>query len=448
MRFGPVTTLACVLFHAGAFGLAKNIENDVKSYLSNIPVSQSNEALQSADRESARLALLAKDTTKLGHVQHRIGCPTSCFEVLGDTTSWYLYGGIDALKRACKSTMLLDFALFNPVDGPDAQVAIHACAASLDSYKSTTSLLNQRLDASRCSREGVPRGKVTTSLQLSSSGSSSVMNLTDITASLDLLRDFYSSHDSGCNETLKFASSGNAAVGVYAGSGLAGQGVLTTALDKLRAKLSKGETVADETVVQLCGNYTARYTFGIYIGIDGQFGRVQRALQSWKNGTCVDTGAAPVRWESLTFTSPLAVSNSFGANKTTVSNGSFSGSDGLPRRPAILTGRGDRDGCSPIQVEAGDGLETLARECGLSIEEFAQYNPEATRSVKYVPGQRLCCDASGAASAKERRALAPDSDGYCHSYLVKMGDSCSALSATYGIKNDDIEEWNKKTWGW
>ncbi|ATY65223.1 class V chitinase [Cordyceps militaris] len=392
---------------------------------------------------------LAKDTTKLGHVQHRIGCPTSCFEALGDTSSWYLYGGLDALKRACNSTMLLDFALFNRVDGPDAQVAIHACAASLTSSKSTTPVLNRRSDASRCSREGVPRGNVTTSLQLSSSGSSSVTNLTDITASLDLLKAFYSSHDSGCDEMLKFASSGNAAVGVYAGSGLADQGVLTAALDKLRTQLVKGETVAEQTVVQLCGNSTARYTFGIYIGIDGEFGRVQRALQSWKNGTCVATEAAPVRWEPVTFASPLAVSASFGgANATTVSHGSFSGSKGLPRSPATLTGRGDRDGCSPIQVEAGDGLETLARECGLSISQFAQYNPGATHFGKYLLGQRLCCSASGAAGANERRALAPDSDGYCHSYLVKMGDSCSALSATYGIKNDDIEEWNKKTWGW
>ncbi|KAM3514203.1 hypothetical protein MY11210_002194 [Beauveria gryllotalpidicola] len=120
MRFVLCATLACVLFNAGAFELAKNIQGDVDSYLANISVSQSNDAAQSADRESARLALLAKDTTKLGRVQHRIGCPTSCFEALGDTTSWYLYGGLDALKRACNSTMLLDFALFNPVNGPDA----------------------------------------------------------------------------------------------------------------------------------------------------------------------------------------------------------------------------------------------------------------------------------------------------------------------------------------
>ncbi|OAA73472.1 class V chitinase Chi100 [Cordyceps fumosorosea ARSEF 2679] len=450
MRSSPcatAATLACVLANAGAFGLAGNIQGDVNSYLANIPVSQSNDATQSADRESARLALLAKDTSKLGHVQHRIGCPTSCFEALGNTTSWFLYGGFDALRRACNSTMLLDFALFNPVDGPDAQVAIHACAAGSNSSESTATL-KQRSDAASCSREGVARGKVTSSLQLSSSGSSSAANLADITASLDLLKEFYSSHDSGCNEMLKFASSGNAAVGVYAGSGLAGQGVLTTTLDKLRAELSRGEGVAEQTVVQLCGNSTARYTFGIYIGTDGEFGRVQRALQSWKNGTCVDADTASVRWEPVTFTSPLAVNVSFGANTTMAFHGNFSGSSGTLKSPATLTGRGDGDGCSPIQVEAGDSVETLARECGLSIDEFAKDNPGAAHSAVYVPGQRLCCSAPGTASARERRALTPDADGYCHPYLVKMGDSCSALSATYGITNDDIEEWNKKTWGW
>lgn len=454
MRLAVVTSasLGCVLASLGVYGLGNDAENDVNSYMAKISVSPAAQSTQSADRESAKTALLSGNATQLGRFQPRIGCPESCSQADGDKSGWYLYGGFVALRRACNRTMLLEFSLFNPVDEQNSRVAISACAAPKDASESSA-LKRQSSDASSCARKGVSRTKTTSSLQLSTSGSSSAASLADVTASLDLLKKFLGSQDANCTETVNFASSGNAAVGVYAGSGFAGQGVLNTALEKLHSELSSGRTLAAQTVVQMCGNSTARYTLGIYIGTDGKFGPVQRALQSWKNGTCVDVNSAAKDWHSVTFESPSALNGSLQTNNT-ASKGDFSGnsSSSQTRRssPVTLIGRGDD--CDPIDVQAGDNQDTLAQECGISTANFAKFNPRLTNSKGLVTGQQLCCSADDAVRAKRRASLAatpqPDKDGYCYAYLVKVGDNCSALSAKYGFTNDDLEEWNKKTWGW
>lgn len=451
MRFTtlvPSTLLACSLISAGASGL-KDTQNDVDLFLANISVS-SKQSL-SGDRESARLALLSGSPMKLGHFQPRNGCPPSCSKVLGDTSAWYLYGGFNTLRQACNRTMLLDFALFNPVDKQNSQIAISACAAPYNSFQEST-LQARSSSTSSCAKDGVSRTNTTSSLQLSRSGASSSTSLTEVTASLDLLRNFYLSHDSGCNETIKFASSGNAVVGVFAGSGFADQGVLNIALEKLRGDLLGSGAVAEQTVVQLCSNSTARYNFGIYVATDGNFGPVQHALQSWKNGGCVDIKAGIMDWQTVTFASPLALNSSLGRNNTTAIHHKFSGGHGSRVRSSSTDLTGQEDGCNAITVAAGDDHDTLARECGITSTEFAKYNPSLPTSNGFQMGQLVCCGTRVVAGAKNAVSLiaAPQADGngYCYAYTVKTGDNCASLSASYGVTNDDIEEWNKETWGW
>lgn len=100
--------------------------------------------------------------------------------------------------------------------------------------------------------------------------------------------------------------------------------------------------------------------------------------------------------------------------------------------------------CSTIQVHSVDYCSPLAAECGISPADFTRFNPSSSLCSGLMEGQHVCC------SAKELPDFSPkpDGDGYCYTYLIKAGDSCSSLAAAYNLRNKKIEEFNKNTWGW
>ncbi|EGE06693.1 chitinase [Trichophyton equinum CBS 127.97] len=42
----------------------------------------------------------------------------------------------------------------------------------------------------------------------------------------------------------------------------------------------------------------------------------------------------------------------------------------------------------------------------------------------------------------------PNPDGSCYTHTFQAGDNCSSVAASNGLPNDDLENFNKKTWGW
>ncbi|KAI1464711.1 class V chitinase Chi100 [Daldinia caldariorum] len=378
------------------------------------------------DRASARAAVLAGNYTSKLHHQGRERCPSTCGDVGADTSDWPVYGSLEGLSRACNQTMLLDFALYNLVNEPKAKVAISACTADLQLSSSNSAASKAGSVTSTCVPEGVQRTKATSTLQLLSFGNSSPSHLADTTAALDQLRAFSSIPDTGCNETIKYAYSGNVAVGIYAGSGLAGQDVLTAVLDKLSTKISNDGSVAESLLVQMCSNSSARYTLGVLADTKGNIGSVQRGLQSWKNRTCValDTTAGRIEeWQTVSYFAPslLHTSNSSSANST--SSSSITTIDlNLKRWDAPkLTLEKRADSCRTIQVQSGDSCAALAAECGIT-PAYSGTLPDFSPK--------------------------PDADGYCYSYLVKSGDSCSSIGAAFDLTNEQIASFNNNTWGW
>ncbi|KAL7803586.1 glycoside hydrolase family 18, chitinase [Trichoderma aethiopicum] len=385
------------------------------------------------DRASARAAVLAgNSTSKLHHERrdrNRNSCPAACNSA--DPASWDVYHDVNRLKE-CNQTMLLDFALFNHVDDSKPVVKISACTADL---KVNENKLHTLSKTNNCAFEGVHLASKTTQIQLGASSGSSRTHVADVSAALDQLLALSSIASPECQETIKYATSGDVIVGVYAGSGVASQGVLASVVQKLSSEIQSNGQVAEELVAQVCGSKTpARYTLGIFATTKGHLGAVQRSVQSWKNGTCVDTSSTgnvniKSSWNSVTYLAPSA------SHRNSTSSSSSSNST----KP--LSARAD---CRTIQVEAGDSCASLASECGITPAQFTQYNPSSTLCGSLKPGQHVCCSSGTLPDFSPK----PDDKGNCYSYLVKDGDSCASIGAAYDLTTAEIESFNKNTWGW
>jgi hypothetical protein len=56
----------------------------------------------------------------------------------------------------------------------------------------------------------------------------------------------------------------------------------------------------------------------------------------------------------------------------------------------------------------------------------------------------VCCSSGSLPNLTPK----PGADGSCASYTIQSGDYCVKIAATYQITVDQIEQYNKKTWGW
>lgn len=415
----------------GPPGLDSRADDAGKAFRASISVKTATGPIRGrpSDLKSARAAVRSGNYTSQLHFPGRERCPSSCSSTGLDASTWSVYGSLDRLHKVCDRAMLLSLALFNPVGAPKSKFAVSACTADLSNHSNSATSVDPQA-ASTCAFENVRLAKSTTSLQLASSGPSSSTHVEDVLSALSQLRSFSDASTTAlkCNETIIFASSGAVVVGAYSGAGLAGQDVLGSALDKLTFQI-RGKGAVDETLhVQLCrSSASSRYSMGITVSTSGDFDVVQHGLQAWKNGTCRESDTRMTRWE-VSYLAPSYRANS----STPISN----------RTTSILL---DRDStCRAIQVHFGDTCESLAGECGLTPDEFTVYNPSKDLCSGLDAGQHICCSAGVLPDFKPK----PDADGYCHSYKVNAGDSCSSIGAANDLTNEEIESFNKDTWGW
>ncbi|KAM0612974.1 hypothetical protein ACHAO3_006945 [Verticillium nonalfalfae] len=397
------------------------------------------------DLADAETAILAGNYTSNLHMPVRDECPSGCSLVGTNASSWFVYGSFRRLDQACNKTTLLEFALSNPVDVPRAHVAISACTADLSGDGRTTSTSSAK-DA--CANEDAEQLEQQGSLDITPSGSSSSVHADTVAEALEQLRSFAALAGDSCEETIKYAYLRDVSVGVYSGTGLAGQGVLEDVLEKVRTHIIGAGSVAEDVVVQLCSesDASARYSLGVHINTKRSIGTVQESIQIWKNSSCVKTtremsSARAAAWTSVSFRAP-PITNSTEADNSTLSGNSTSVKKVARDSPKTLLS--PRAECRYIQVEGGDICATLAAQCGISRTQFMRYNSHKPDPCALQPGEHVCCSLGTLPDFSPK----PDADGYCHKHLVKQGDNCAALSAEYGLTNEKIEGFNKKTWGW
>lgn len=279
------------------------------------------------DIAALKAAVLAGNFTSRLHDSTRSRCPQNCSSAGLSSHGWFVYHSVERLG-SCESTMLLNFALFNDLDS-SSHVSIAACTADLEQP-----VIDTRLTGTNaiCPSNGLIQTEVTSSMQLSSSGASSSTEVADVVTALQQLQAVSALSGANCNETIRFAYSGNVAVGVYVGSGLANH--TSSILQQLRNQVQSDGNIGENLVVQLCDNRTARHSLGIFIssGTNNLFA-VQHGVQSWKNASCIITINSKA-WQNITFSIPALHNSSSVRNSTTL-------------RSQLLP----RDSCTTVQVE-------------------------------------------------------------------------------------------------
>lgn len=252
------------------------------------------------DLASARASILAGNYTSLLHHQTRFQCPSSCSDTGLNASAWFTYGSGDLHHlKTCNGTILLDFALFNQVDDRESQVSISACAIGSDSFLGAST--SKDSSSASCLPDEVQSIEVISTVDLVSSGESSSASTADVITALDQLAVYSRSSMSDCQEDIRYIVSGKAAIGVYIGSGLASQDVLTSVLEKLSAHVRSKGSISESFLAQLCSTSPSKYSLGVFVNTKSDLGSIQRGLQSWKNGSCVtnfdDTVTA---WDNVT----------------------------------------------------------------------------------------------------------------------------------------------------
>lgn len=180
---------------------------------------------------------------------------------------------------------------------------------------------------------------------------------------------------------------------------------------------------------QVCGsNKTSEYTVGVAVAIPDSvadltaLAQVQSVVKTWSLGSCV-----------------AADPDSSTTSKSTIEIHQQSLTS--PNTRHDLDRRGN---CKTIVVAAGDSCATMAKKCGISSADFTKYNPKANLCSKLAVDQHVCCSSG----TLPNYAPKPQSNGVCFTRMVKAGDTCADIAEFYDLTVTQIENWNKKTWGW
>ncbi|KAH6641888.1 class V chitinase-like protein [Chaetomium tenue] len=100
--------------------------------------------------------------------------------------------------------------------------------------------------------------------------------------------------------------------------------------------------------------------------------------------------------------------------------------------------------CSYIQVQAGDSCASLVSRCGITSQQFYQYNPSPTLCSTLALRQPVCCSEGTLPDLRPQK----NPDGTCFDYTVKSGDYCAVIADHHYLTVADIEKYNLQTWGW
>uniref|UniRef100_A0A0L0NAP9 chitinase n=1 Tax=Tolypocladium ophioglossoides (strain CBS 100239) TaxID=1163406 RepID=A0A0L0NAP9_TOLOC len=323
----------------------------------------------------------------------RDACPERCSVSGPNPSNWSAYHNFDQFQ-SCQQTLFYDFNLHDKVDDANTFHRIHTCTSYGPDW---TNLPNSTTNVATIESVKTPL------IRLGGGPKAYLANGYGPTNKAVLL----------------FAQSGQAAAGLYIGQGLQNEGLSSFALKTLEDNMPSLNLDTSS------------------MAINGTFAPVQDALKSWANAECLSFLGSMNFTGPVHFTTPLVTATN-GTNSTVggTNSTSIAGSKGTR-----LSARGD---CRTIQVQSGDGCAALAQSCGISGADFAKYNPGSSFCSSLKLLQHVCCSSGTLPDFRPK----PNSDGSCHTYKIQSGDSCSSVAAANSLSIDDLDEFNKKTWGW
>ncbi|KAK2760455.1 glycosylhydrolase family 18-6 [Colletotrichum kahawae] len=358
-------------------------------------------------------------------------CPQRCRVSGPNIGNWSAYPDFKQIRK-CKQTMFYGFSLYDPVDDEEIPHRIYACSSFGPDFSTMPASSARIASVSEPVDVNFEIGWWEEGFGLAASGVRSLIKQ---------IRK-YVDRGHGATDTpfIMFGQSGQAAIGIYIGQGLLNQGLTESALKTFQDGLFNLNTSTPSLAMQLCRpGYDSTHIFGIMVTSNGTFTQIQDAIKTWNNATCLSFSGSTNVTGQAKFTTPLVLTNGTFANGT-ITNGTTN-STLLNRRHALLHARAN---CRTRQVDQGDSCASLATKCGISGADFTKYNPGSGFCANLKPKQHVCCSSGTLPDLKPK----PNADGSCRSHKIEMNDNCDNLAAEYTLTRKDIEDFNKKTWGW
>jgi chitinase len=248
-----------------------------------------------------------------------------------------------------------------------------------------------------------------------------------IMAAATALSDFLAAEEDGQATTL-FSMTESAVVGVYAGS----QIDKASAASIMREIAKRAESLsADRIAAQLCHA-------GFLIDTKGGLGAARDIVRGWRDAECVPEPWGPKDvWTDAPLATIPGSEVKIGPNL-----GEGSTEETLDKR--VDDGLDKRATCSYTQVQSGDGCWALADRCKITQDQLIQYNGGSSKLCDTIqPGQYLCCSSGTLPDFSPQ----PNPDGTCKT-VTFSGKFCGDIAQENHMTVDQIEQRNKKTWGW
>lgn len=372
-----------------------------------------------------------------GYDDRDAACAVACNVAGPNPSNWSLYHNVDQLD-SCYETLFYDFSLYDEVDDPDTLHRLYACT----SYGPDWSGLPRPM--AKSAPAVINSVNSTYSLGWWSGGALAVADISSVADQMSLyLKSQHVTTKSTKRNTFLFARSGSATVGIYVGKGLLGEDVGPFALKTLSDNLHTQNIIASDSVaMQLCDpNSNNAHTFGIFASSNGTFFPVQNVMKTWSTGGCLSFERAKnVTGPAVLITPLLEIS----ANATQSKTDRLSSTLATIPTPYSQGKLVARDECRTMQVEGGDSCAALATKCGISGADFTEYNSDPDLCSTLKPGQHVCCSSGTLPDFAPK----PNPDGSCATYTIQPNDNCADLAAEYSLTQDDIEDFNQKTWAW
>jgi hypothetical protein len=239
------------------------------------------------------------------------------------------------------------------------------------------------------------------------------------------------------NNTMEFAYSQSAAIGLFVGAELHQYGVTSDVLSKL-LEYVQDKDVSKTTIVQLCGSNDrgADYSIGIVAASANNFPYIRKTVKTWADGGCASRMDAGEDWMKVTLRIPASVetNSNNGTNSTLTFNNTTPVHLGPRSRLSI------RADCKTTTVQPGDGCSAVASRCGISLIDLEKYNRDNLCKT-LIKDEELCCSSGTLPST-----LPPgNSDGRCKLRTVVANDDCTSLASKCGISSADFMKANTKT---
>lgn len=368
--------------------------------------------------------------------QYVDNCPSLCVDAGPSQTNWTHFHHLRDLE-SCNRTVLFDLNIQSSVADPDTTFTIRTCVAGEgQAYEAATSpkvpqqqSQSDLVVSSNCGAK-VARTSLNPQINVSkpSNASSTGPRIDDVIEATRQLALFVNK-SSECGTTILFAKSKSAIVGLYSGPQVtkhSTQRILDSFLSRKASAL------------QICQPSSAALTVGVISTGAADLVVAQDAIKRWNNGLCFDGFLAAAAIDVDVLRSTMDGSTSIISNATVVSH------HNIPDSNSRLRAMSPRAPCRTVEVHGGDSCASLASRCGISSNDLAKFNPQAKLCSTLRPKQHLCCNAGTMPDFRPQ----PQLDGTCNSYQIGHNDDCFDLAEAHFLKQKDIEDFNKNTWGW